>query len=133
MKTKYPHPKYRKTTCFNCGKVKDDCLKITALFTPWGHNCFECNWLKTVGKFWICRECEDNDWVFCNGCNALVDMSNYGSHLPDDFDNLPLCPECVNKEYGHNNRIVDAEELNKIFYGDYGDKEVTSRHIKQEA
>jgi len=75
-------------------EVRRSCIKWTA----WGGNAFDFNWQRRRTRIDLCRDCEDNLWVNCSTCGALVDINYYGTGYPEDYDGEFICPGCLEKQ-----------------------------------
>lgn len=86
--------------CSKCGttKKKDEVIRSYTTWTAWGGNSFDFNWSKNKETIDLCQFCEQEDWVVCGDCSALIDTNYYGVGFSDD-DCLGdfLCPECIDE------------------------------------
>lgn len=84
--------------CDECRSINEVCIS-TVWWTAWGRNCFDFNWSKNTGIKRLCEHCEEESWMLCEKCGALIDMEHYTYDWPDDYDGPILCPECLPKYF----------------------------------
>ena len=83
--------------CEECGGT-EDVIESTTWWSTWGRCCFDFNWQKNHGSMKLCEYCEDENWVVCEHCGALVPREDEGKgYFPDDYCDSFLCPECAEK------------------------------------
>lgn len=87
--------------CDECGtgREEDEVRETDFYWSAFGRNCFDFNWQKNKGKMHLCGDCEQENWVLCNACGALIDEELYGTGYPEEYDynNDYACPECMKK------------------------------------
>lgn len=93
--------KKRPLKCMECGTAKksDEVRRTCFKWTAWGGNSFNFNWTRSRTRIDLCGDCENDKWVYCGGCGALVDNTYYGTgYLSDEYNGDFICPGCAKKK-----------------------------------